>query len=438
MGNRSSKIIYGSITIIVLIALYFSSVYNYLVFHTLAEFFSVLIGVTIFLITMNSMRFLKNNYLINIGISFVFIAFLDVFHTLSYPEYGLLSDMRQLPNQLWIAARLFESLVFLFSFRGFKRKRTLYPQWLFLIYFLVTAGIFTSVLVLKNFPITLNPDGSLSTTMILAESLIIILLLLSIYYLFQYRDKFEAHSFRLLTTALVLLIASELAFSLYVGTYDLINLIGHYLRILSFYFIYKVMIVKVIEEPQEIIFRELNKEKELVETQNELLRNLAVLDGLTGLHNHRYIYERLGEEIKHFLRYRTVFSVLMVDIDHFKSINDTFGHLTGDAILKELGDVLKTCVRGTDLVGRFGGEEFLVVLESTGGVDALGVAEKIRKEVENHVFSEKIHLTISIGVSSYLEGLSVNDLIDQADKNLYEAKRNGRNQTVYKTRTPRT
>lgn len=430
MTKHSPKFIIVFVQLIGLGLLYYLSTEKYPVFHLLTEFFSIVIGITIFLITFNSSRFLKNNYLISVGIAFLFIAILDVFHALSMPDFGLGIVPESHSIQLWIAARFFESTIFLFSFVGFRRKQKIRVEWLLLLYFTLTVLIFASVYIWQNFPIQASVSYTVTTVTIFAESLIIVMLLASLIFLNQYQDKFEASTLRYLRIAFVLTILSEFAFAVQGATLNELDLVGHFFKIVAYYFIYKVMIVKVIDEPQEIIFRELSKEKELVESQNALLQNLAVLDGLTGLHNHRYLYERLTEQVKHFHRYRTYFSVLMIDIDHFKNINDTFGHLTGDEILRSLAHVLRRMVRETDLVGRYGGEEFLLILEAANETFAFKIAEKIRVEVENYTFPENIRVTVSIGVSTYAEGKTVNELVDQADKSLYEAKRRGRNRTV--------
>jgi diguanylate cyclase (GGDEF)-like protein len=120
---------------------------------------------------------------------------------------------------------------------------------------------------------------------------------------------------------------------------------------------------------------------------------------------------------------------MMIDIDHFKQINDTYGHIRGDSILKELAAVLKENTRKSDLVGRYGGEEFLVMLVETRIEEGYLTAEKIRKTIEQSVFAEGPRLTVSIGVEEY-SGEKVSELIEKADKKLYRAKEEGRNRTV--------
>jgi diguanylate cyclase (GGDEF)-like protein len=120
---------------------------------------------------------------------------------------------------------------------------------------------------------------------------------------------------------------------------------------------------------------------------------------------------------------------MMIDIDHFKGINDTYGHLTGDNILKELAVLLRENTRQNDLVGRYGGEEFLIMLSQTSLSQGFAVAEKIREMINQKVFIQNIHLTVSIGIAEF-NGEKVSELLEKADKNLYAAKKSGRNKTV--------
>lgn len=177
------------------------------------------------------------------------------------------------------------------------------------------------------------------------------------------------------------------------------------------------------------------KNKELTE-KNILLQQMAVTDGLTGLYNKRYILSRLSGEISHAARYKEPISFLMVDVDHFKKINDTYGHVVGDILLKETAQLLRKLVREFDIIARYGGEEFLVVLPNGDVMGAGILAERLRDSVEKSVFNingNKILITISIGIGTANlklnvdSGAEVTKLINQADIALYNAKANGRN-----------
>lgn len=163
----------------------------------------------------------------------------------------------------------------------------------------------------------------------------------------------------------------------------------------------------------------------------ETLEKMAITDSLTGLYVRRYFSERLEEEFGRSARHALKFSFLMLDIDDFKKCNDTYGHLVGDVVLKEISRIMKESIREIDLISRYGGEEFAVLLPETSGNSAMLVAERIRKKVEEEVFKaydERIKITLSIGLSEYPESASNSaSLIDRADEALYRAKNAGKN-----------
>jgi diguanylate cyclase (GGDEF)-like protein len=154
---------------------------------------------------------------------------------------------------------------------------------------------------------------------------------------------------------------------------------------------------------------------------------LSNIDGLTKLYNHLYCYERLEEEIKRANRYESRLCLIMIDIDYFKDINDTFGHQAGDKALVVIANTIKNSLRELDIVGRYGGEEFLAILPEVGLQECYVAAERIRKNVEN-LFWEYIgnQLTVSIGIVEFNDE-QASQLIEKADILLYKAKNNGRN-----------
>jgi len=163
----------------------------------------------------------------------------------------------------------------------------------------------------------------------------------------------------------------------------------------------------------------------------EKLERLANFDLLTGLENRRAILRRLEEQIKHANRYKEELSLIMLDLDHFKEVNDHYGHLTGDDVLESVATLVRQSIRDTDTAGRYGGEEFIIVLPKTDLPTALYVAERIREAIaaaemrdsEGNVFS----ITVSQGLSSYEPGEDEHSLISRADVALYRAKEGGRN-----------
>ena len=161
------------------------------------------------------------------------------------------------------------------------------------------------------------------------------------------------------------------------------------------------------------------------------VERLAITDSLTGLYTRRYFSERFHEEIQRVKVKKISLCFLMIDVDRFKVFNDTHGHLTGDKVLKEVAKIIKENIREIDIAGRYGGEEFCVVLPDTETPGALQVAERMRQTAEKRLikaYDQTIQLTISIGISTCpQDGLLAEELIDKADWALYRAKSQGRN-----------
>jgi two-component system, cell cycle response regulator len=171
---------------------------------------------------------------------------------------------------------------------------------------------------------------------------------------------------------------------------------------------------------------------ELDESFHDNLLSSALRDPLTKLFNKRYLMDRLDSELKFAQRHETAVSILMLDLDHFKRVNDSYGHLAGDAVLLHLANVLVKAVRNEDVVARFGGEEMVIILRSISLELAVTLGERLRKTVERQVIKhndKSIEATVSIGVAGFpsTRAETVEQLIEAADKALYRAKHAGRN-----------
>jgi len=160
------------------------------------------------------------------------------------------------------------------------------------------------------------------------------------------------------------------------------------------------------------------------------IKRLSEEDYLTKLYNRRKTHETIESEIVRSKRYNSPFSLILLDIDDFKNINDSYGHNIGDGVLVRFSSIIRQTIRETDIAGRWGGEEFLVICPETTVDGASSLAEKLRSSIENSVFKGTAKITTSIGVTGTHHGDSVNRIINRADKALYSAKQAGKNRVT--------
>lgn len=169
--------------------------------------------------------------------------------------------------------------------------------------------------------------------------------------------------------------------------------------------------------------------------KQEKLEEMAMKDSLTGVYNHALLIELLEKEYSKAIRKGTSLAYVMIDIDHFKKINDTYGHASGDIVLVELCKLLKETIRESDVIGRYGGEEFGIIFPEINYEDILTLGERLRVAVEKHPFdigNEEINITISMGIrfKALDENITPSEMIIRADENLYKAKNSGRNKFI--------
>lgn len=188
--------------------------------------------------------------------------------------------------------------------------------------------------------------------------------------------------------------------------------------------------------------RDLNKKnkslkiaKRKIEILYKKIKKISMIDSLTKVYNRRALIDHFQNEIKRALRHNSKLSCTMFDIDHFKVINDTYGHQAGDYVLRTMCRIKKRITRETDIIGRYGGEEFLIIMPDTPLESARRITERLRKRIETYTFcyeEQKIKVTISAGVSNLIENreTSVKALIERADRVLYKAKESGRNKVL--------
>ncbi len=192
-------------------------------------------------------------------------------------------------------------------------------------------------------------------------------------------------------------------------------------------------VVGAIETLQDMNERRLAEEA--LKASEARYRDLSITDGMTGLFNSRHFYESIDKELERARRYGRSLSLLLMDVDNFKKVNDLYGHLEGDKVLQSLALVIRDCLRDMDSAYRYGGEEFIVILPETRSVDAINVAERLRQRFADQIQRPSaelaIHCTISIGVSQFVVGDDVQSLVKRADEGTYQAKHQGKNCVVW-------
>ncbi|HDD43279.1 MAG TPA: diguanylate cyclase [Candidatus Desulfofervidus auxilii] len=204
--------------------------------------------------------------------------------------------------------------------------------------------------------------------------------------------------------------------------------------IYTLFFFYGEAVAKLGQSEKEILNLILEHASIILENAYlyEKIRLKSITDELTGLYNRRYFLERLEMEWERAKRYKRPISLLLLDIDYFKKINDTYGHLAGDRVLRTLGKIVSQHMRRSEIAGRYGGEEFAILAPETDAESAVKLGERLRKTIENYSFpiNGYINLTISIGVADAIGVNSVTEFIQRADNALYKAKEAGRNRVV--------
>ena len=246
---------------------------NYLLFHSVAELFSIIIAFSLFLIMWNSKKYMENKVLVFIGIAYLFIAILDLLHALSFQGMAIFKDYDFYANQLWVAARFMESLTLLVAFSSTGRINRMMHKvgavGIMALYFLTTVILVASIFVWKTFPICFVADQGQTQFKIISEYIICLILGVGILFLWKNRKDFDNKLYKLLIASMIFMILQEMSFALYTDNYGILNMLGHYFKIISFYCMYRAILKTGIVEPYDLIFRELTgNEVKLKEAKN--------------------------------------------------------------------------------------------------------------------------------------------------------------------------
>jgi len=266
-----------------LLVLYLTSHYNYLLFHSLVEVFSIVVAVGIFMLAWNSRGLSENSFLLFLGVAYLFVASLDLLHTLSYKGMGVFKDAgANLPTQLWIAARYMESLSLLVA--PFFLNRRINAFYLFSAYLASTAVLIAIIFYYRIFPDCFLEPSGLTAFKKNSEVIICFILLGSIGRVMLKKAEFDPLVFRFIVSSIFLTIGAELAFTFYIHVYGFSNLVGHILKIISFFLIYKAIIEKGLKKPFDLLFRNIKKSELALRKQRDQLEGaLSRIKTLSGL-----------------------------------------------------------------------------------------------------------------------------------------------------------
>jgi signal transduction histidine kinase/PAS domain-containing protein len=294
-----------AVAFLVLLVLYAGSLYNYLLFHSMAELFSIVIACCVFMVAWNSRRILDNQYLLFIGIAYLFVGILDLAHTISYEGMGILHGYdSNTPTQLWIAARYLESLSLLFV--PLILHRRIRPVFFFLGYAVIAAVLLISIFYWQNFPdCYLKNAGGLTPFKKNSEYIICVLLLIAGTIMVLKCKQFNPLVLRWILASIITTALAELAFTTYVSVYGPANLLGHYFKIISFYCVYKAIIETGLARPYELLFRDLKLSKDRYQS---LFDNM-----INGFAHHEMVFDQNGKPVDFI----------------FTEVNDAFEKLTG-------------------------------------------------------------------------------------------------------------
>jgi hypothetical protein len=241
------------IWLVILGVLYLTSLYSYLLFHSIIEIFTIAVAVTTFMIAWNARQMMDNNYLLFLGIAYLFVAFIDLAHTLTYGGMGVFADQTSnLPTQLWVAGRYVQSISLLIAPLFLKRKLRINLS--LVTFSLIDILLLLSIFVWDIFPNAYLPATGLTVFKKISEVVVIVFLLGSIAILVRTRKAFAPEVLRTLVLSIATLVLSEVCFTSYASVYSFFNLLGHMFRLVAYYLFYKAIIETGLERPYQLLF----------------------------------------------------------------------------------------------------------------------------------------------------------------------------------------
>ncbi len=395
--------------LLVVLLLYVVDRNNYLLYRTLLEGFSLVMAALIYVLTTRTYKYSGNALLLFLGNAYLFIAVIDFFYIVTYKGMGIFPVQGiNTTAQLWIAGRYLLAVSFLLAAVIARHRFSSSLQlWT---YAAVTGLLLLSIMWLHIFPDCYIGGQGPTVFQIASDYLISLLILAAMMLFYRQRSQLDLVLYRILMAAMACTVLSELSL-LYVDAYGVMNFARHIFKLASYALVYEGVVLRVLDAPFDTIFHD--------------LKASTVTDNLTGLYNRQGFQELIKNEIYLAGKRGLPLGVLMMDIDNFKSVNDQFGHLVGDQVLKGFAELFRSSLRERDIACRLGGDEFTAIVRA----DRQGlrlVEDRIRVAflIWSAAGESTRDLGLSIGSEVWEPGMApdVESLVLMADRAMYKEK----------------
>ncbi len=404
--------------VVSVIILVFSALIDYHFFHVTVDLATIFLALMIYIISVYSGEYTKGTNLLFVGVAYLSVAVIDLNHLINEGGFSQRHLDINVATQLWMGARFTEAFVLYFAYcRLIKRDYLNYK--ILLASFGATTLLILSVVSLHKY-LPVMYDVEIGYTLYKKVIDVFIIILFTFALIAVSKNESRRYNKLILILAISFKMISQFVY-IFEGNIENAFLGARYIfKYISYVFLFMVFARDLLIRPFDNIFRAFkDKEVELIE--------LSRKDSLTGLYNHSTSYEIIRDIINQNELKNLDICLMMIDVDDFKLINDKYGHIKGDEILVRIASLLIECEGPLELAGRYGGDEFVVLLTNCNRAMAVEVAEKIFAKMDELSNEMGIKVTLSIGVSEWEKGFTAKDLVRMADYQMYEAKSVGKN-----------
>ncbi|HEX5355335.1 MAG TPA: GGDEF domain-containing protein, partial [Aquabacterium sp.] len=400
--------------------------------HTITEFGAIVAALLVFSVAWHARSPGQPGNIVIIGCGFLAVGLIDFGHTLSFkgmPDFVTPSSPEK-AIEFWLMARYTAAWTMLAAaVRPIQPLHSGWPRYALLAAALLwTAAMYAIELMAPGFwPRTFVEGKGLTVFKILAEYGVMALAALAAFVFMRRKSADLAYSTNDLCAAAIITVLSEACLTMYGSVNDMFILLGHLYKVVAYYFIYRAVFITSVRDP----YRRLSEEIEERLEAEQRAAFLAYHDVLTSLPNRELARDRLNQALADAKRHQKQVAMVLLDLDHFKNINDTLGHAVGDQLLQAVADILTRTLRQTDTVSRPGGDEFLMILKDLPDVDAAApVVTKLIEELAKPIVIDGQELSISASIGIAMapnDGEDFEILLQRADTAMYRSKEEGRN-----------